>query len=138
MGLQHRREAYRLLSTECDATDPHVQYLLGLCYDNGFGCIRDKAHAAQCLERAANHIAALSELADVLLQRPIYDHRAIALYKHAATQGHGVVQNRLAEWYERGIPGVLEKDIAQAKHWYSLAAEQGHDLAAWALRRLNN
>eukprot|EP00698_Gefionella_okellyi_P025724 TRINITY_DN9500_c0_g2_i1.p2 TRINITY_DN9500_c0_g2~~TRINITY_DN9500_c0_g2_i1.p2 ORF type:complete len:118 (-),score=22.44 TRINITY_DN9500_c0_g2_i1:33-344(-) len=46
-------EAFRLLSTECDASDPHVQYLLGVCYCRGFGCARDEALAEQCFERAA-------------------------------------------------------------------------------------
>eukprot|EP00698_Gefionella_okellyi_P012862 TRINITY_DN3498_c0_g1_i1.p1 TRINITY_DN3498_c0_g1~~TRINITY_DN3498_c0_g1_i1.p1 ORF type:complete len:228 (+),score=32.56 TRINITY_DN3498_c0_g1_i1:88-771(+) len=28
-------EAYRLLTTECDTSDPHVQFLIGVCYDSG-------------------------------------------------------------------------------------------------------
>eukprot|EP00698_Gefionella_okellyi_P018240 TRINITY_DN5449_c0_g1_i1.p2 TRINITY_DN5449_c0_g1~~TRINITY_DN5449_c0_g1_i1.p2 ORF type:complete len:122 (-),score=32.62 TRINITY_DN5449_c0_g1_i1:218-541(-) len=55
-------EAFRLLSTECDTSDPHVQWMLGRCYAFGYGCTRDKAQAVQWFERAGNHIAALNNL----------------------------------------------------------------------------
>eukprot|EP00698_Gefionella_okellyi_P018243 TRINITY_DN5449_c0_g3_i6.p1 TRINITY_DN5449_c0_g3~~TRINITY_DN5449_c0_g3_i6.p1 ORF type:complete len:214 (-),score=47.69 TRINITY_DN5449_c0_g3_i6:147-722(-) len=121
------KEAFRLLSTECDTSDPHVQYLLGLCYQWGYGCKEDKAQAIQCYERAGSHMQASNKLATLLeRQDSIADRRrAITLYRQGATQGDSDAQFWLGFRYEHGLPGVLEADIAQAKHWYSLAAEQG-------------
>eukprot|EP00698_Gefionella_okellyi_P024481 TRINITY_DN8649_c0_g1_i5.p1 TRINITY_DN8649_c0_g1~~TRINITY_DN8649_c0_g1_i5.p1 ORF type:complete len:211 (+),score=40.44 TRINITY_DN8649_c0_g1_i5:60-635(+) len=137
---EDQAEAYRLLNSECDTSDPHVQYLLGWCYASGAGCNEDNAQAVQCYERAGNHIEALSNLAMMLDQadRPIADrHRAIAMYRQAATQGYAFGQFSLGHCYADGIPGVLEQDIALAKHWYSLAAKQEHFFAD-ALQRLDD
>eukprot|EP00698_Gefionella_okellyi_P018244 TRINITY_DN5449_c0_g4_i1.p1 TRINITY_DN5449_c0_g4~~TRINITY_DN5449_c0_g4_i1.p1 ORF type:complete len:200 (-),score=40.77 TRINITY_DN5449_c0_g4_i1:98-655(-) len=135
-------EGYRLLSTECDTSDPHVQFLLGQCCECGWGCKDDyEAQIVQCYERAGNHIDALNRLSVRLNYRA--DHtancRGIEFCRQAATQGDSAAQFRLGCWYQRGRPGVLKKDIAQAKHWYSLAAEQDHQRAAIALEqeRLN-
>eukprot|EP00698_Gefionella_okellyi_P012607 TRINITY_DN3410_c0_g2_i1.p1 TRINITY_DN3410_c0_g2~~TRINITY_DN3410_c0_g2_i1.p1 ORF type:complete len:216 (+),score=48.46 TRINITY_DN3410_c0_g2_i1:75-650(+) len=131
-------ETYRLLSTQCDTLDPHVQYLLGECYRWGDGCTKDDAQAVQCYERAGNHIDALINLYSILSAYSNADdhRRAIVLLRHAATQGHAAAQHRLGFRYEHGIFRVLEKDIEQAKHWYSLAAEQGNEMAVKALKRL--
>eukprot|EP00698_Gefionella_okellyi_P023247 TRINITY_DN7877_c0_g1_i1.p1 TRINITY_DN7877_c0_g1~~TRINITY_DN7877_c0_g1_i1.p1 ORF type:complete len:211 (+),score=60.93 TRINITY_DN7877_c0_g1_i1:88-633(+) len=145
-------EAFQLLTTECDTSDPHVQYLLGWCYVFGYGCAVDEAQAVECYERAGNHFGALYHLAEMLWKRSrsaADRQRAIALYRHSATQGDVYSQFCLAKCYEDGIPDVLEKDIAQAKHWYSFAAEQGDDWyslaaehgddkAAEALQRLSS
>eukprot|EP00698_Gefionella_okellyi_P018281 TRINITY_DN5462_c1_g4_i1.p1 TRINITY_DN5462_c1_g4~~TRINITY_DN5462_c1_g4_i1.p1 ORF type:complete len:203 (+),score=40.50 TRINITY_DN5462_c1_g4_i1:68-610(+) len=131
-------EAYRLLSTECDTSDPHVQYLLGWCHSLGHGCTRSEAQVVQWCERAGNHLGALSYLA-FLLEAPGADRpRALALYTRAATLGDAVAQHDLGFWYEDGMPGVLEKDVAQAKHWYTLSAEQGYEEAEDALDRLED
>eukprot|EP00698_Gefionella_okellyi_P020303 TRINITY_DN6357_c0_g1_i1.p1 TRINITY_DN6357_c0_g1~~TRINITY_DN6357_c0_g1_i1.p1 ORF type:complete len:123 (-),score=30.98 TRINITY_DN6357_c0_g1_i1:24-356(-) len=53
------QEGYRLLTTECDTSDPHVQYLLGECLRIGCGCTEDEAEAIRCFERAGNHVEAL-------------------------------------------------------------------------------
>eukprot|EP00698_Gefionella_okellyi_P023249 TRINITY_DN7877_c0_g1_i4.p1 TRINITY_DN7877_c0_g1~~TRINITY_DN7877_c0_g1_i4.p1 ORF type:complete len:203 (+),score=54.26 TRINITY_DN7877_c0_g1_i4:88-609(+) len=132
-------EAFQLLTTECDTSDPHALFLLGWCYDDGYGCAQDKAQAFQCYERAGNDIEALMGLADLLFQQqdPVADSRAIALYRQAATQHCSRAQHILGIYYASGLPGVLlDKDIAQAKHWYSLAAEQGNCYAVNALKRL--
>ena len=49
--------------------------------------------------------------------------RAAACWKEAATVGHGEAAARLAEMYDRGT-GVLSS-LADAKHWYGIAAEHG-------------
>eukprot|EP00698_Gefionella_okellyi_P018865 TRINITY_DN5709_c0_g1_i3.p2 TRINITY_DN5709_c0_g1~~TRINITY_DN5709_c0_g1_i3.p2 ORF type:complete len:121 (+),score=26.58 TRINITY_DN5709_c0_g1_i3:40-363(+) len=56
-------QAYRLLRTHCDTSDPHVQYMLGRCYHLGRGCQEDEAQAMQCYERAGNHVGALYSVA---------------------------------------------------------------------------
>eukprot|EP00698_Gefionella_okellyi_P008927 TRINITY_DN2237_c1_g1_i1.p1 TRINITY_DN2237_c1_g1~~TRINITY_DN2237_c1_g1_i1.p1 ORF type:complete len:205 (+),score=24.71 TRINITY_DN2237_c1_g1_i1:51-617(+) len=133
--------AFRMFSTECDQSDPHVQCLLGECYRWGYGCTENAEQAIQCFERAGNHLEALSNLGLLLFEHkdcPIADrHRAVAMYRQAVTQGYASAQYRLGCCYERGVSDVLEKDVEQAKHRYSLAVEQGHDYAINALRRLS-
>eukprot|EP00698_Gefionella_okellyi_P013787 TRINITY_DN3793_c0_g2_i3.p1 TRINITY_DN3793_c0_g2~~TRINITY_DN3793_c0_g2_i3.p1 ORF type:complete len:212 (-),score=39.25 TRINITY_DN3793_c0_g2_i3:971-1519(-) len=140
VGTPDRNAGFIVLTTECDTSDPHVQYLLGDCYMLQYNtCAVDKG--ALCNEHAGNHIQALNNLAELLDRRssPISDRqRGIALYRQAATQGYANAQYCLGECFERGIPGVLEKDIAQAKHWYSLSAAQRYLRAAHALGRLNS
>eukprot|EP00698_Gefionella_okellyi_P022021 TRINITY_DN7235_c0_g1_i1.p1 TRINITY_DN7235_c0_g1~~TRINITY_DN7235_c0_g1_i1.p1 ORF type:complete len:214 (-),score=65.88 TRINITY_DN7235_c0_g1_i1:75-653(-) len=142
---EDEEEVYRLLVTECDESDPHVLYLLGWCYHNGDGCNVDTAQAILLYEEAGNHIEALSGLADLLFEEEDGEeedgalsdrYRAIALYRQAAKQGYARAQCILGYSYEFGIYDVLEKDIAQAKHWYLLAAEQGNGDAAAGLERL--
>eukprot|EP00698_Gefionella_okellyi_P016071 TRINITY_DN4574_c0_g1_i1.p1 TRINITY_DN4574_c0_g1~~TRINITY_DN4574_c0_g1_i1.p1 ORF type:complete len:195 (-),score=35.60 TRINITY_DN4574_c0_g1_i1:51-611(-) len=136
---QDREEAYRLLRTECETSDPHVQYLLGLCFDVGYGCKMDKAHAFKWYEGSGNHLDALNNLAFLLDRQyaPIADrHRAIALLRQSAMQGYAVAQFSIGYVYECGKSGVVQKDIEQAKHWYSLSAEEGNEDAVKALNRL--
>eukprot|EP00698_Gefionella_okellyi_P024477 TRINITY_DN8649_c0_g1_i1.p2 TRINITY_DN8649_c0_g1~~TRINITY_DN8649_c0_g1_i1.p2 ORF type:complete len:203 (+),score=45.21 TRINITY_DN8649_c0_g1_i1:60-611(+) len=138
---EDQAEAYRLLNSECDTSDPHVQYLLGWCYASGAGCNEDNAQAVQCYERAGNHVEALSNSADLLNRHyhsAIDRLRSVALYRQAATQGDAYAQHQLGYLYKHGIPGMLEKDIVQAKHWLSLAAKDGNEHSVSALRGLHN
>eukprot|EP00698_Gefionella_okellyi_P015385 TRINITY_DN4337_c0_g2_i1.p1 TRINITY_DN4337_c0_g2~~TRINITY_DN4337_c0_g2_i1.p1 ORF type:complete len:145 (+),score=23.79 TRINITY_DN4337_c0_g2_i1:298-732(+) len=121
----------------------HRIFMCSLCWAVAImGLGRSKQSTAQerrCYELAGNHIYALNNLALMLgrQSRATTDrHRAIALLRQAAAQGHSNAQRILAIWYQFGVPGVLEKDIAQAKHWYSLSAEQGNRTAVKALKEL--
>eukprot|EP00698_Gefionella_okellyi_P021983 TRINITY_DN7217_c0_g1_i6.p1 TRINITY_DN7217_c0_g1~~TRINITY_DN7217_c0_g1_i6.p1 ORF type:complete len:274 (+),score=43.70 TRINITY_DN7217_c0_g1_i6:267-1088(+) len=133
------QEAARLLATECDASDPHVQFLQGLSIDYGLHSRRNRAQAFQCYQRAAggNHIVALTHFAYLLADANATDRpRCLAFYRLTATQGHAVAQNRLGHWHEIGIPGVLGQDIAQAKYWYAMSAAQGDAQGIEAMARL--
>eukprot|EP00698_Gefionella_okellyi_P017767 TRINITY_DN5244_c0_g1_i1.p1 TRINITY_DN5244_c0_g1~~TRINITY_DN5244_c0_g1_i1.p1 ORF type:complete len:191 (-),score=31.89 TRINITY_DN5244_c0_g1_i1:69-599(-) len=129
-GITLRRdndEAYRLLSTECDASDPHVQYLLGQCIFNGKGSF---AEAARCFECAGNHVEAIYFNACAFRHGigVLYDlARSFQLYRHAAEQGYAAAQYPLGWMYERGT-GVTH-DLEQAKRWMQVAADQGNEEA---------
>eukprot|EP00698_Gefionella_okellyi_P018010 TRINITY_DN5363_c0_g1_i1.p1 TRINITY_DN5363_c0_g1~~TRINITY_DN5363_c0_g1_i1.p1 ORF type:complete len:113 (-),score=7.16 TRINITY_DN5363_c0_g1_i1:179-517(-) len=43
---------FAILSMECDPSDPHVQCMLGICCQCGYGCFYNMAQAIQCYERA--------------------------------------------------------------------------------------
>eukprot|EP00698_Gefionella_okellyi_P018726 TRINITY_DN5650_c0_g3_i1.p1 TRINITY_DN5650_c0_g3~~TRINITY_DN5650_c0_g3_i1.p1 ORF type:complete len:207 (-),score=23.75 TRINITY_DN5650_c0_g3_i1:9-575(-) len=143
MDIGHaEKECCQLLTTQCDTSDPHVRYMLGECYQWGFGCRTNKAQAILWYERAGNHVGALVNLALLLLAKKQCDaadcQLAIALYRQAAAQGDAAAQYQLGVHYHRGIPGVLERDIEQAKHWCTLCTEQGsRPAAAEALRRIS-
>eukprot|EP00698_Gefionella_okellyi_P015499 TRINITY_DN4376_c0_g3_i3.p1 TRINITY_DN4376_c0_g3~~TRINITY_DN4376_c0_g3_i3.p1 ORF type:complete len:202 (-),score=38.47 TRINITY_DN4376_c0_g3_i3:195-731(-) len=123
-------EAYRLLSTECDASDPHVQYLLGLCFSCAWGCTKNPAEAMRCFERAGNHICVLFFLAAAFhygdgVKKDFA--LALQLYTKSAEQGYAGAQYRLGMIYEKGA-GVPE-DPQQANHWMQMAADQGYQPA---------
>eukprot|EP00698_Gefionella_okellyi_P019082 TRINITY_DN5799_c0_g1_i8.p1 TRINITY_DN5799_c0_g1~~TRINITY_DN5799_c0_g1_i8.p1 ORF type:complete len:198 (+),score=48.25 TRINITY_DN5799_c0_g1_i8:52-594(+) len=128
--------AFEVLNTECDTSDPHVQYLLGISHYYGWECVQNDTQAIEWYERAGNHVGALSKLGYIFE----YDMdvaqdyvRAAVLYRHAAEQGYGEAQCNLAYLYEDGT-GV-PKDLQQAKHWFTLANLQGHKHAEIALER---
>eukprot|EP00698_Gefionella_okellyi_P023597 TRINITY_DN809_c1_g2_i1.p1 TRINITY_DN809_c1_g2~~TRINITY_DN809_c1_g2_i1.p1 ORF type:complete len:198 (-),score=39.01 TRINITY_DN809_c1_g2_i1:222-761(-) len=123
-------ESHRLLTTECDSTDPHVQYLMGVCSWYGWGCIANEPEAVQRFTRAGNHVFAVYRLAlaSSLGQGVPQDYvRAEQLYRHAAEQGYDLAQFRLGWMFERGI--AVPKDLEQAKHWMQMAAGQGNEQA---------
>eukprot|EP00698_Gefionella_okellyi_P015381 TRINITY_DN4337_c0_g1_i1.p1 TRINITY_DN4337_c0_g1~~TRINITY_DN4337_c0_g1_i1.p1 ORF type:complete len:193 (+),score=38.84 TRINITY_DN4337_c0_g1_i1:37-579(+) len=143
-GLRVRgteEDVRQLLTVQCDASDPHVQWMLGVCYDCGLTFKEDEPQAVQCYERAGNHIVALNNRA-LLVSRAggcAFDpQRSIELLTQSARQGYSLAQQRLAGCYERGFPGVSGKDIALAKYWYSLAAEQGSEMAAYSLKQMDS
>eukprot|EP00698_Gefionella_okellyi_P020956 TRINITY_DN6675_c0_g5_i1.p1 TRINITY_DN6675_c0_g5~~TRINITY_DN6675_c0_g5_i1.p1 ORF type:complete len:185 (-),score=24.66 TRINITY_DN6675_c0_g5_i1:179-691(-) len=57
-------EAYQLLSTECDTSDAHVQFLLGQCLWKSWG---NRTEAVQCFLRAGNHLFAICCLSEAHL-----------------------------------------------------------------------
>eukprot|EP00698_Gefionella_okellyi_P015382 TRINITY_DN4337_c0_g1_i2.p1 TRINITY_DN4337_c0_g1~~TRINITY_DN4337_c0_g1_i2.p1 ORF type:complete len:199 (+),score=41.53 TRINITY_DN4337_c0_g1_i2:37-597(+) len=140
-GAPDQAACFKVLTTECDASDPHVQWMLGVCYDCGLTFKEDEPQAVQCYERAGNHIVALNNRA-LLVSRAggcAFDpQRSIELLTQSARQGYSLAQQRLAGCYERGFPGVSGKDIALAKYWYSLAAEQGSEMAAYSLKQMDS
>jgi TPR repeat protein len=56
--------------------------------------------------------------------------RAFHWYSKAAAAGDGGAQYIVASYYERGYPGVVDKDIEQAKIWYARAPRMA-TLARW-------
>lgn len=52
----------------------------------------------------------------------------------AEYQGDAEAQFQLGECYETG--DTVAKDLQQAAKWYRMAAEQGHEPASEALKRL--
>ncbi len=57
-------------------------------------------------------------------------------YLYAAEQGHAYAQFTVGLMYENG-DGV-SKDIDEARKWYRKAADQGHEAAKEALKRLTH
>eukprot|EP00698_Gefionella_okellyi_P015387 TRINITY_DN4337_c0_g4_i1.p1 TRINITY_DN4337_c0_g4~~TRINITY_DN4337_c0_g4_i1.p1 ORF type:complete len:182 (+),score=28.00 TRINITY_DN4337_c0_g4_i1:130-675(+) len=64
-------ERFRMLSTECDTSDPHVQWMLGDCHQYGAGCVKNDTQAMLCFERAGNHLFALHTLAIMFLNKAV-------------------------------------------------------------------
>ncbi len=126
-----------------------AQYLLGSMYYRGEGVPEDDAQAVQWFTLAAEqgHAEAQCELGVIYYfgEGVPEDHRRAvqwfslaaeqgeqatpaAQHYRAAVQGDAEAQWKLGSMYSWGDPGA-PRDHAQAVHWYSLAAAEGHDTA---------
>eukprot|EP00698_Gefionella_okellyi_P024336 TRINITY_DN8556_c0_g1_i1.p1 TRINITY_DN8556_c0_g1~~TRINITY_DN8556_c0_g1_i1.p1 ORF type:complete len:180 (-),score=45.96 TRINITY_DN8556_c0_g1_i1:36-575(-) len=122
-------EALRLFM-ECDMSDPHMQYLLGLCLLHGWGCNVDQAEAMRCFESAGNHVIAVFQHAKAFRYEqgvPRDFARAVQLFEHAAEQGYAWAQSELGMMYYTGRGAA--SDLEKAKHWMQMAAAQGNRAA---------
>lgn len=110
-----------------------AQANVGWLYQGGLGVGVDYAKAREWYERAAanGHAVAINNLG------VLYEHgwgvaldlkRAVANYQRSAELGYRFAQFNLGRAYLDGV-GV-SKDSALAKHWLTLAAEQGVTQAA--------
>eukprot|EP00698_Gefionella_okellyi_P019077 TRINITY_DN5799_c0_g1_i3.p1 TRINITY_DN5799_c0_g1~~TRINITY_DN5799_c0_g1_i3.p1 ORF type:complete len:205 (+),score=41.30 TRINITY_DN5799_c0_g1_i3:52-615(+) len=106
--------AFEVLNTECDTSDPHVQYLLGISHYYGWECVQNDTQAIEWYERAGNHVGALFNLG-YLFEHGIgvvrNDARAAVLYRPSAEQGDRDAQYCLARLYEQG-KGSTEEHAA--------------------------
>ena len=137
-------EALRLLkeATEDNSVCSHVCKLLGELHEQGQACERDMAEAVRYYRMAGSFDAEVCfALARILkagdgvprdLGEAAYwlfetawrdDEDAINQLRELAEGGEAEAQYRLACCYDKGI-GV-EKDEAEARKWFALAAEQG-------------
>jgi hypothetical protein len=116
------------------------QYLVGACYDEGYGCLfQDHAEAVRLYSLAAEqgHAVAQTNLGFMFERgRGVARDYAEAarLYRLAAAQGNAYAQNNLGVMFEHGQ--AVAKDRAEAIRLYRLAAAQGHARAQANLKRL--
>ncbi|KAL2444733.1 Chitin synthase regulator 2 [Exophiala dermatitidis] len=137
MGLTKRyREGVRWLKRAAEAADfqyNQAPYDLGCLHETGYGpdVFKDEAYAAQLYTKAADlgHVDANFRLGRAYefgeLNCPKDPALSIHFYTGAAERGHPESQLALCAWYMVGVPGVLEKDEAEAYEWAKKAAEQG-------------
>lgn len=115
-----------------------AQANIGWLYQAGLGVGVDYPKAREWYERAAakGHAVAANNLG------VLYEHgwgvppdfsKAAAYYQRSAGAGYRFAQFNLGRAYLDGIG--IAKDAAQAKHWLTLAAEQGVTQAADLLPR---
>src|SRR5215510_12902280 len=89
-----------------------------------------KAELARALERekAPSSAAAATFYRQALaLEAEGRGAEAVKLYDRAAKYGSGKAALRLAEIYERGMPGV-SRDYAQSLMWYNAARQLGENV----------
>ncbi len=126
---QETLESYRL---KAERGDPMYQTLLGNCYNNGKGVVKDLKEAARLYRLAADqgHFPAQYFLGSCYEKGKgvVKDlEQAASLYRLAADQGHTSAQYNLGCCYEKG-KGV-DKDLKEAVSLYRLAADKGDFLA---------
>ena len=115
-----------------EAGDARSQYQLGLMQLKGEGAEADAAKALKWFRLAADqgYTPSLVNLAELYYtgQGAVHDHdEAANLYKQAARQSNAEAQYALGSLYIRGH-GV-EKDMARAHMWLSIAGMRGLKIA---------
>ena len=113
-----------------------AQWLLGRCYDEGFGVETSEIHAiAWYLEAAEqdyppaqNHIGSCYQNGNGVAQD---EAEAVEWYRRAAEQGYAIAQSNLGWCYDAGC-GVAQ-DEAEAVKWYCKAAIQNDETAQFNL-----
>eukprot|EP00698_Gefionella_okellyi_P018910 TRINITY_DN5727_c0_g1_i1.p1 TRINITY_DN5727_c0_g1~~TRINITY_DN5727_c0_g1_i1.p1 ORF type:complete len:304 (-),score=45.56 TRINITY_DN5727_c0_g1_i1:174-1058(-) len=126
-------EGYRILTTDCEDFDPHVQYLRGFCRYHGLGCEPDEGMAISLFRHAGLHLQAQFTLAVHYCTSGALDSNApyaATLLLQAAKQGYGWAQLHLGACYQYGVGAMV--DIREAAKWYGLAAN--HPAVAKAAR----
>lgn len=112
---------------------PEVSYLLGNCYENGFGISKNRETAAKYYKKAADQGLAeaqyeLSHYYDQSRnQDRRNDHSAGEWMLSAALKGYSKAQYSLAFFHEKGRNA--DYDLNAASFWYHMAAKQGHQKA---------
>ena len=111
-------------------------FLLGWCYQNGVGVVKDYKEAVRLFSLAAQQGNSGAQFnLGVCYQNGVGvvkdDKEAVRLYSLAAQQGHSDAQNNLGLCYRNGV-GV-DIDDKEAVRLFSLAAQQGNSRAQFNL-----
>ena len=134
-----RRNFDRRLSDWKQAAELGVseaQWLLGRCYDEGFGLERNEIHAISWHLKAAeqgypaaqNHIGSCYQYGNGV---PRDEAEAVEWYCKAAEQTYAIAQSNLGWCYDTGC-GVAQ-DETEAVRWYRKAALQNDETAQFNL-----
>jgi TPR repeat protein len=111
-----------------------AQYLLGTRYATGVAVEKDEHQALDWFRRAADqqHPRALYKLGK--MHAAGQPQVALSLWKSAAEKGLVEAQHALGQAFAQGH--WVAQDVATARHWYGLSADQGHAAAQCALADL--
>jgi TPR repeat protein len=133
-------EAAKWFQKSAEQSNAPAQLLLGSCYENGEGVIKNMVEAAKWYRKAAEQGIVQAQ---VCLGNTYYNGRGIPKdfveaarwYRKAAEQGHAGAQLLLAFCYENGT-GV-PKDEDEAANWSHKAAENPDQSSIVEAFRLN-
>ncbi len=134
------QEALVWLRRAADNQMTHAQFTFGDLYERGDVVPKSLPEANRWYELAAQggHVQAQVALATNYFTGrgvPLDYGRAFHWYSKAAAAGDEGAQYIVASYYERGYPGVVDRDIEQAKLWYARAAAHGDPGAGLGLRQ---
>ena len=115
---------------KASTSQAEAMHLVGLCYLNGWGGVKDAAKAKGAFARAADmgSVGAKCGLGQVLMSEPGQAERGLQLCKEAAMAGDADAQLAVGDAYFQGAP--VKTDHAEARKWYQLAASQKNPRAA--------
>ena len=128
--------AFDLLRLGADQGFARYQNVIGVCYLNGWGVLKNEVEAWKWIHKAAEkgYESAQCNLGVMYANGhgvPKDEAAAVEWYAKAASQGYALAQCNLGVMYAngRGVP----KDEAVAVEWYTKAAQQNNDRAQYNL-----
>ncbi|MBP5366560.1 MAG: SEL1-like repeat protein [Bacteroidales bacterium] len=139
-------ETFASLSAQNDAD---AMFFSAYCFYNGYGVAADRAHAIELYTKAADlgnsaaqYFLALEYVRGADSAKNIAD--ALALLNKSAEQGYLPAQMRLGFYYTNSCVDITdyptgeyihsgEKLISKSLNLFTLAAEQGNEIAQWVL-----
>jgi TPR repeat protein len=141
VGVEEDEERGLALGRESEAAGSCFgQFVVGVCYNNGYGGVaQDYAEAVRLYSLSAaqgnahsqNNLGWMFDIGQGVAQDYA---EAARLYSLAAAQGFANAQNNLGTMFDEGH-GVAQ-DTAEAIRWYRLAAAQGYARAQTRLALL--
>mmetsp|Transcript_20229 Transcript_20229/g.47572 ORF Transcript_20229/g.47572 Transcript_20229/m.47572 type:complete len:143 (+) Transcript_20229:3-431(+) len=125
-------EAAKWYQRSAEAGFPKAQYTLGMLFLDGTGLQQDLRQAEMWLKFAARqgHAEAKNNVATIHAQRGEVE-EASQIWEELAQSGEPNAQCNLGMAFLRGAG--REQNPEEANRWLSLAAAQGHQMAAQAL-----
>ncbi|MGY8526377.1 tetratricopeptide repeat protein [Paracidovorax citrulli] len=140
---QKPAEALVWLKKAADNEMTHAQFAWGDLHERGDLVPRSLEEANRWYRRAGQggHVQAQVALATNYFTGrgvPLDYGQAFEWYARAADAGDGGAQYIVGSFYERGEPGVVERDLEQAKAWYARSAAHGDPGALAKLRSLQS
>ena len=129
-------EFEKLLREKAKAGNPFFQYIVGCCYDNGYGVEQNSENAVKWLTLAAEQGDSRAQFKigcafDFGKGAEQDNEQAVKWYKLSAEQEHPIAQNNLAVCY-RTEQGVT-KNYDEAFRLYTLSAKTNYWNAFWGL-----
>jgi TPR repeat protein len=136
--MKNRQEAVEWFKKAVEKNDAAAMIQLANCYQRGFGVAPNDQQAFNWYEKAAktNDAEAQYQFAVWYDDNKKSDKkRAFSWFSKAAEQGHVLAQVNLGLCYLLGKGA--DKNKSEAEKWLKLAAEQGNETAAKALKVLD-
>ncbi|KAG0257332.1 copper transport protein ctr1 [Actinomortierella ambigua] len=129
-------EAVKWYGRGASQQNPYAQFNLAAMHELGLAVDQDSEEALRLYKEAAEHgdpnanlhVQWLTSRDNISGQGRTDTSAIISLYLHGAERGYAAAQHTLGRMYERGR--YVERDMMEARVWYSKAAAQGHTVAA--------
>jgi len=138
-GEINNRKAFSVFKEFAEGGYPPAQGYLGMCYENGYGCFKNKKKAAEWYEKAADqglmgacHDIGMCYYEGKGVKKDLT--KAAKYFLKGAELGDNNAQFRLAHCYKDG-EGVPQ-DYAKAAEWFRKAAALGDDYAQKGIDKL--
>eukprot|EP01088_Endostelium_zonatum_P022223 TRINITY_DN934_c0_g1_i1.p1 TRINITY_DN934_c0_g1~~TRINITY_DN934_c0_g1_i1.p1 ORF type:complete len:145 (+),score=49.46 TRINITY_DN934_c0_g1_i1:135-569(+) len=121
----YRMNIEGLMRNAAEEGSAEAQYLLGLCYNDGYGVEQDDVLAFEWNIKAAeqDYVPAQVNVGSYYYWGGVFD-EAVHWWNRAAQEGDAEAQFKMGECYEQGV-GV-KQDEGLARRWWLMAAEQGY------------
>lgn len=142
-NLDNYEAALSLARPAAEQGNVVASYILGRCYDEGWGVESNKTEAAKWYAATVESARPPAEQGDAAAQYvmgllyfrgkgvPASDAEALVWYRKSAEQGYPFAQHNIGWFYENGR--AVGQDFYEAVSWYRKAAQKGFAMSQYGL-----